>query len=234
MSRAKLAIVGLGKMGRAVDELAQAHGFDVVARLGRDRGSATGIDRDSLRGAEVAIEFTEPASAPANIRALIAAGCPVVTGTTGWSEQLPAVAREVERTGGTMIWESNFSPGAQMLLALLSTAASSVARLPGSFAPHLIESHHAAKKDAPSGTARTLAERAESLGMKVPITSVRVGSVPGTHEIILDAPYEQLRIEHLVRDRRVFASGALIAARWLIGKRGVFRMSDVTGTEPVA
>jgi 4-hydroxy-tetrahydrodipicolinate reductase len=229
MTRPKLAIVGLGKMGRAVDELAAAHGFDVVARLGREGGSAARIDGAALHGADVAIEFTEPSAAPANVRALIAAGCPVVTGTTGWADQLPAVIREVERAGGAMIWESNFSPGAQMLLALLATAATSLARAPDSFAPHIIETHHAAKKDAPSGTARTLAERGEALGVKMPITSVRVGNVPGTHEIVLDAPYEQIRIEHVVRDRRVFASGALLAARWLIGKRGVFRMSDVTG-----
>lgn len=230
MTRAKLAIVGLGKMGRAVDELSAEHGFHVVARLGREGGSATRIDRAALNGADVAIEFTEPASAPANVRALIAAGCPVVTGTTGWNDQLAEMTREVERAGGAMIWESNFSPGAQMLLALLATAATSLARGPGSFAPHIVETHHAAKKDAPSGTARTLAERAEALGVRMPITSVRVGSVPGTHEIVLDAPYEQIRLEHVVRDRRVFASGALQAARWLIGKRGVFRMADVTGT----
>jgi 4-hydroxy-tetrahydrodipicolinate reductase len=229
MTRSKLAIVGLGKMGRAVDELADSHGFDVVARLGRADGSATTITRESLRGADVAIEFTEPSAASANVRALIAAGCPVVTGTTGWSDQLAAVTKEVERAGGAMIWEANFSPGAQLLLALLGTAATSLARAPGSFAPSIIETHHVAKKDAPSGTARALAERAESLGVKVPITSIRVGNVPGTHEIILDAPYEQLRLEHVVRDRRVFASGALLAARWLIGKRGVFRMSHVIG-----
>lgn len=234
MTSAKLAIVGLGKMGRAVEDLAERHGFDVVARIGRERGEAAKIDRDSLHGADVAIEFTEPSSAPANVRALIVAGIPVVSGTTGWNDQLPAVAREVARAGGALIWESNFSPGAQMLLALLATAATSLARAPGGFAPHIVETHHAAKKDAPSGTARTLAERAESLGVKMPITSIRVGTVPGTHEIILDAPYEQIRIEHVVRDRRVFASGALMAARWLIGKRGVFRMSDVAeGTEPM-
>ena len=229
MSRSKLAIVGLGKMGRSIDELADAHGFEVVARIGRERGATPSIDRESLHGADVAIEFTEPASAPANIRALVAAECPVGSGTTGWNDQLPAIARETEKAGGALIWESNFSPGAQLLLALLTTAATSLARSPGGFAPQIIETHHAAKKDAPSGTARTLAERAEGLGVKLPITSIRVGSVPGTHEVVLDAPYEQLRIEHLVRDRRVFASGALIAAKWLIGKRGVFRMSDVTG-----
>ena len=227
MKTTKLAIVGMGKMGRAVDDLAKDHGFDVVARLGRDGGSSTRIDREALRGAEVAIEFTEPTAALGNVRALIAAGCPVVSGTTGWTEHLPAVSREVENAGGALIWDSNFSPGAQMLLALLGTAATSLARAPGGFAPQIVETHHSAKKDAPSGTARTLAERAESLGVKMPITSVRVGSVPGTHEIILDARYEQLRLEHVVRDRRVFAEGALVAARWLIGKRGVFRMSDV-------
>ena len=97
--------------------------------------------------------------------------------------------------------------------------------------PHLIETHHAAKRDAPSGTAIALASQAAALlGRSVPITSVRVGSVPGTHELLFDAPFEQIRLEHVVRDRRVFAAGALRAAEWLIGRRGVFTLDDVLAT----
>ncbi len=224
MSGARLAIVGLGKMGRAVDELAASHGFDVVARIGRD---ANAISAGSLSGAQVAIEFTEPAAAAANVRALLAAGCAVVTGTTGWSDQLAQVRKEVLRDGGALLWESNFSPGAHLMRALLESVASAL-RPGGGFAGHLTETHHAAKKDAPSGTANALIGHAASFGVELPVTSIRVGSVPGTHELTLDAQFEHVTISHVVRDRRVFASGALTAARWLLGKRGVFRMSDLT------
>jgi 4-hydroxy-tetrahydrodipicolinate reductase len=227
MKRLKLAIVGMGKMGRAVDELSSAHGFDVVARFGR--GGAA-IDAASLAGADVAIEFTEPTQAAANIRALVSAGCPVVSGTTGWGHELDAIANEVGTARGALFWESNFSMGAHLFFSLVASAAEALSASPYQFAAHLVETHHAAKKDAPSGTARTAAERAASNGLQVPITSVRVGSVPGVHDLLLDAPYEQLRIEHVVRDRRVFASGALSAARWIIGRKGVFRMADMTAS----
>ena len=226
MKRRRLAIVGMGKMGRAVDELAEAHGFDVVARIGRGNQA---IDARTLSGAEVAIEFTSPASAPGNVRALIAAGCPVVSGTTGWQAEMEAVTASVKKAGGALMWESNFSVGAHLFFNLVSKAAAGAAQ--AGFDAHLVETHHTAKKDAPSGTARTAAEHARAAGLELPITSVRVGSVPGVHELILDAPYEQLRIEHVVRDRKVFASGALQAARWIIGKKGVFRMSDMTREE---
>ena len=229
MSAAKLAIVGLGRMGHAVDELAASHGFEVVARIGRERG-AVAIDHAALGGADVAIEFTEPAEAPRNIRALVAAQCPVVCGTTGWTKDFDAIAAEVVRSGGALFWESNFSVGAHLFFSLVATAAQAMRASATAFSPHLIETHHTAKKDAPSGTARTAAERAAAAGVDVPITSVRVGSVPGVHELILDAPFEQIRIEHMVRDRKVFASGALTAARWLIGRKGVFRMTDMTAS----
>jgi 4-hydroxy-tetrahydrodipicolinate reductase len=110
---------------------------------------------------------------------------------------------------------------------LVTRAAELLAKTPG-FEAQIIETHHSAKKDAPSGTAATLAASASTAwGKKIPITSVRVGAVPGTHEFVFDAPFEQIHLEHIARDRRVFADGALVAARWLIGKRGVFTMRDI-------
>ena len=103
----------------------------------------------------------------------------------------------------------------------------------GSFAPHLIETHHAAKKDAPSGTALSLVRQLSgAVGGEIPITSVRVGSVPGTHQVLFDAPFEQLRFTHEARDRRVFAEGALVAAGWLIGREGIFTMRDLLHSSP--
>ena len=228
MTATPLALIGLGRMGRALVDLAPDRGFQVVARLGRGQA----ITRESLAGAVVAIEFTVPESAAANVFACAAAGCPVVVGTTGWYGQLPAVTAEVDRSGGAMLYAPNFSVGVAIFHRIVAEAARLFAGA-ASFDAHLVETHHAAKKDAPSGTAAALEQTAATAsGKPLPITSVRVGSVPGTHELVFDAPFEQVRLVHEARDRRVFAEGALVAARWLVevGRRGVFTMQDVLAT----
>lgn len=224
----RLAIVGMGKMGHAIAELAPSRGWDVVAQL--DEGEAkAGLTRDTLNGADVAVEFTVPSATPANVRALVAAGCPVVVGTTGWYDKLDDVRRDVDMSNGAMLAATNFSLGVNIFEQIVTTAAGLLAKAPG-FEAHVVETHHSAKKDAPSGTAKTLVKRASAAwGHEIPVTSVRTGSVPGTHEFIFDAPFEQIHLEHIARDRRVFAEGALVAAAWLIGKRGVFTMKDVLG-----
>lgn len=224
----RLAVVGLGRMGRAVEQLAPERGFDVVARVraAHNRGG-DGITAASLAGADVAIEFTQPDAAVSNIHATLAAGCPIVVGTTGWYAALPGVIAEVARVNGALLWAPNFAIGVNIFEQLVEQAARLAAAAPG-FDAHIVETHHAAKKDAPSGTALKLAQAARrGAGRDIPVTSVRTGSVPGTHELLLDAPFEQIRLEHVARDRRVFAEGALLAARWLIGRRGVYQMRDV-------
>ena len=233
MSEVPIALVGMGKMGRALAALAPERGFRVVAELDPARADYVGITRESLRGAQVAIEFTTPQAAPANARACAAAGCPVVVGTTGWYDQLPAVAADVERSGGAILTAPNFSIGVAVFDRVVAEAARLFAQLDG-FDAHLVETHHAAKKDAPSGTAGALAKTASAaLGRAIPVTSIRVGHVPGTHEVVFDAPFEQVRLVHEARDRRVFAEGALVAARWLVGRRGAFTMADVLSGSPV-
>ena len=224
----RLALVGRGKMGHAIEQLAPERGWEVVARLdeAENRGGA-GLTRATLRGAEVVVDFTTPAAAVADIRAAVSAGCPIVVGTTGWYDALPSVAAWVQERGGALLTAPNFSIGVNLFEQIVATASRLLAGAPG-FDVHLVETHHAAKKDAPSGTALKLAATAAAgLGHAVPITSVRTGSVPGTHELLFDASFEQIRLEHVARDRRVFAEGALVAAGWLIGKHGVFTMQDV-------
>jgi 4-hydroxy-tetrahydrodipicolinate reductase len=222
----KLAIVGMGKMGRAIEQLAGERGCEVVARLDVAETRA-GIEPKSLNGAEVAVEFTTPDSAAANVRGLIAAGVPTVVGTTGWYDALPAIVSEVKKRDGALLTATNFSLGVNAFEAILAHAAATLAAT-GGFDAHMIELHHSAKKDAPSGTASTLEKAASSAwGKAIPITSVRTGSIPGTHEVIFDAPFETIRIAHVARDRRVFAEGAIVAAKWLAGRRGVFTMKDV-------
>ncbi|MEO8561237.1 MAG: dihydrodipicolinate reductase C-terminal domain-containing protein [bacterium] len=234
MTDVALALIGMGKMGRALAALAPERGFRVVAQLDPTRPDYAGVNAGTLAGAQVAIDFTAPDSAAANARACAAAGCPVVVGTTGWYDALPAVAADIERAGGAMLTAPNFSVGVAVFDRVVAEVARLFASLDG-FDAHLVETHHAAKKDAPSGTAGMLARTAEdALGRAIPVTSIRVGHVPGTHELIFDAPFEQVRLVHEARDRRVFAEGALLAARWLVGRRGVFTMQDVLSSPHAA
>jgi 4-hydroxy-tetrahydrodipicolinate reductase len=229
MSR-KLALVGMGKMGKAIAELATSRDWEVVARLDR-AAMKRGVTADDLSGADVAVEFTVPHSTPANVRALLAVGVPIVVGTTGWYDQLPAISDEVKSKGGAMLAATNFSLGVNIFEQITETASRLLGGAPG-FSAQIVETHHAAKLDAPSGTAATLRTSASAAWGRgeIPITSIRTGSVPGTHEFIFDAPFETIHLEHIARDRRVFAEGALVAAGWLIGKHGVFTMRDVLGT----
>ena len=227
-ARRKVALIGLGKMGCALAQLAPERGWDVVATVeSAENRDARGITPESLGGADVAIEFTTPQAAPANVRAAVAAGCPIVVGTTGWSDELASVSEFVAARKGALLSAANFSLGVnafEQIVALASRLLSGV----GGFDVQLVETHHAAKKDAPSGTAIMLRRAAAPAWTReIPITSVRTGSVPGTHELIFDAPFETVTLTHAARDRRVFAEGALVAAAWLIGRHGVFTMQDV-------
>lgn len=224
----RVALVGMGRMGRALDALAPERGVEIVARLDAAE-MQRGLTRDDLQGAQVAIEFTQPECAIDNAVACLALGCPVVIGTTGWSAQRSALEAGIDRFRCAALWAPNFSLGVQLFLAFVEDAAR---RLRGvsAFDTHVIETHHTAKRDAPSGTAIALAERvAFGLGHTVPVTSVRVGSVPGTHEVVFDAPFEQIRFTHEARDRRVFADGALTAAQWLAAGRlpALYSLQDV-------
>ena len=225
----RVALVGMGKMGRAILQIAEERGIPVVATLDREDT----VDAPTLGGADVAIEFSEPGAAVENVRACLRAGCPVVVGTTGWLDALPALSGEVQAAGGRMLWAANFSLGVNIMLEL-AAAAGRLVRDRG-FDAAIVETHHAAKKDAPSGTALAIARAAEpAFGRSIAIASARVGYVPGRHELVLDAPFEQLRLVHDARDRRVFAEGALAAARWLAARRepGVYTMKDVLGGAP--
>jgi len=224
----RLAIIGDGKMGRTLVQLAPERGFRMCALIdAKNNQHGAGITRSSLNGADVAVEFTEPEAAVANIEAALRARVPLVVGTTGWYAELPRIRELAAQETGSLFVAPNFSIGVAVFARLASRVGQSMSSL-RQFDAHIVETHHAAKKDAPSGTGALLRDLvARPLGRAVPVTSVRVGSVPGTHEIIFDSPFEQIRMTHEARDRRVFADGALVAARWLIGRTGVFGMDDL-------
>lgn len=230
MTTPHIAVIGNGKMGTAIAQMIHERGWQVSAMLdGSHNRNGDGISKRSLGHADVAIEFTEPGSAVKNIMACISDGIPVVVGTTGWYDSLPLVTAAAIDRGGALLWAPNFSIGVALFTEIARQAARLMAATPD-FAAHLVETHHSAKKDAPSGTALAIIEAMkETSGRTIPVTSVRTGSVPGTHELIFDGPFEQISMRHEARDRRVFADGALRAAQWLIGKKGVFTMRDVLG-----
>lgn len=235
MNEPAIAIIGDGKMGRTIGQMVQERGWHLTAMLGQEHNrDGAGITRRALGDPDVAIEFTEPASAVSNIMACIHEGVPVVVGTTGWYDALPMITETANEEGATLLWAPNFSIGVTLFVELARRAAEIMAR--SDFSAAMVETHHSAKKDAPSGTALAIARAMEgSLGKPLPVTSVRTGSVPGTHEIIFDGPFEQITMRHEARDRRVFADGALRAAQWLKGKKGVYTMRDVLGfTDQVA
>jgi 4-hydroxy-tetrahydrodipicolinate reductase len=227
----KLAVIGDGKMGKAIASLAADHGFEVVPLIGEREVEESGVTPTLLAGANVAVEFTVPDAAARNVRACVAAGCPVVCGTTGWEAERAAVEADVRAAKGALLWAPNFSIGVHLFTRIAEYAARLVADAHAGFDAHIIEMHHSRKLDAPSGTARSIADRASrEFRENIPITSVRTGNVPGTHQLIFDGAFEQIRLEHIARDRRVFAAGALVAARWLIGRQGVFTLDDMLGT----
>jgi 4-hydroxy-tetrahydrodipicolinate reductase len=228
MSGRRVAIIGDGKMGQAIRQLAEEKGWTVTAVIGEhESAGGKGITAKSLGTPQVAVEFTQPDAAVANMSACLRAGVPVVAGTTGWYDSLPEVTRIAKETGSSLLWSPNFSIGVNVMIEL-ARYAGAMTRSLEDFDAHIVETHHAKKKDAPSGTAIAIAKAAgDALARPVPTTSVRTGSVPGTHELIFDGTFEQLSLTHLARDRRVFAEGALKAAAWLIGKKGVFTMRDV-------
>jgi len=220
----RLAMVGNGRMGRAVAELATERGHIVHTIIGhRENVGGTALTRERLAGAEVAIEFTRPDAVVPNLERLIEAGIPTVTGTTGWSAELPRIARLVEARRGALLHAANFSIGVHLFLRAARDLAARFAGRP-EFDSFILEEHHAAKRDAPSGTAAALRARIREAdaAREFPITSIRAGSIPGTHVVTYDGPYDTIALSHVARSRWGFAAGALAAAEWLPGRTGVY------------
>ncbi len=216
----RLGIIGTGKMGREIEAMAARRGHDVVWTLSsRENPEARGITADKVAGADAVLEFTSPSAVSADLLALAALGATVVCGTTGWAQDLPRVTEAFAAGGGTLVHAANFSVGVRQLFDLVTRAA----RLypPAGYAAYLVEEHHAEKRDAPSGTARTIATIFEmETGLSLPVTSVRAGSVPGTHRLVFDSPEDEVEIIHRARGRTGFARGAVWAAERVAGRKG--------------
>jgi 4-hydroxy-tetrahydrodipicolinate reductase len=225
----RIAVVGPGKMGQAIIELAKERGHEIhtiVDRLENAGGRALTAGR--LKGADVALEFTRPESAPINLERLAELGVPTVTGTTGWTEALPRIADLVTQRGTALLHAANFSVGVHLFFRA-SVELARCFRGRKDYEVSITEAHHASKVDAPSGTALQLQRRlwSEEPGRRFPITSVREGDLPGTHTLLYDGPFETVSLSHVTRSRQAFAAGALAAAEWLPGRTGVFTFDDM-------
>jgi 4-hydroxy-tetrahydrodipicolinate reductase len=230
----RIGIIGYGKMGRLVERLAPEHGCEVV-RIFRSSENADGqvLTPDALSGIDVAIEFTTALAAPQNIRRLIESGVGVVTGTTGWFEQIPLLRQFGDSNNGKVVWGPNFSVGLHHFRGIVAEAARRFAR-EEAYGAWGWEIHHTLKKDAPSGTLLALADDISRSGYArgVSLSSNRAGAVPGTHEIGFDATEDTITLRHTARSRDGFARGALRAARWLADKRGFFEFREIADELP--
>jgi 4-hydroxy-tetrahydrodipicolinate reductase len=220
----RIAIVGNGKMGKAVAALAAERGHTIHTVVGsNENAGGRALTREGLSGVDVAIEFTRPEAAVSNLERLIELGIPTVTGTTGWTAALPRITALVETRKGALLHAANFSAGVHLFLRAARELARNFSGRP-EFVASIREEHHAAKLDAPSGTALLLQHQlgASDALRSFPIASVRAGTLPGTHTLTYDGPHETVSLSHVARDREAFAAGALTAAEWLPGKAGVF------------
>ncbi len=230
----KIALLGYGKMGKVIERIALERGHKIV--LKKDHDSSF----EGLENADVAIDFSVPDSAVENISACLNKGIPVISGTTGWLTDYPKMVELCNAKNGSFIYGSNFSLGVNVFFELNEYLAKMMANLK-QYKVSMEEIHHTQKLDAPSGTAITLAEGVikhtdyanwtleTPISNEIHIEAKRIENIPGTHSIFYDSEVDQIEIKHTAHSREGFALGAVIAAEWLVGKKGVFTMKDVLG-----
>ena len=236
----KIALIGYGKMGKAIEEIATAKGNEVVLRISID--NPEDFTEENLQKADVAIEFSTPESAADNIKKCFDAGVPVVCGTTGWLKDLDNVKQYCTKKNSAFLYASNFSVGVNLFFALNKYLAE-LMNDRFEYNVTMEEVHHTQKKDAPSGTAITLAEQILDKSntkkkwvndktdneAELEIISKRIDEVPGVHTVKYNSPVDFIEITHSAYNRKGFASGAVLAAKFLAGKKGIFTMQDVLG-----
>lgn len=225
----KLAIVGYGRMGRLIEQLAPEYGFEIALKLDEfNNARFEGITPENFRGVDVAVEFSVPSAVVENIERISALGVNMVVGTTGWFDRREQVREMVERSGTGLVWSPNYSVGVNVFFRIVAEAARRFNQHP-EYGAWGWEIHHAAKKDAPSGTMLQLVEEMKKAGYGRPVdvSSSRAGAHPGTHEIGFDSTADTITLRHTARSREGFARGALKAARWIIGKKGFYEFSEI-------
>ncbi len=227
----RLLLVGHGRMGRLVEQLAPQYGFELSGFLEvENNAGGAGVTGELCRGVDVAIDFSAPESTLATVPRLAAQHVNLVVGSTGWQAHEAELRQAVAACGVGVVAAANFSLAATLMDALTEQAGRLFAGAE-SYGAFIHEAHHKTKKDAPSGTALMLRKALERGGyhLSVDISSTRAGAIPGIHTVGFDGPAETLTLQHTVRDRATFAHGALLAAQWVVGRKGWFSMRDVLG-----
>jgi 4-hydroxy-tetrahydrodipicolinate reductase len=233
----RIALIGYGKMGKAIEALAIEAGHEIVKII--DADNASEISSITPENCDVAIEFSQPTTAYKNIKTLVGNGVTTMVGTTGWLENYDEISDLCKKNNGTFLYASNYSIGVNLFFELNKWLAEKMAVL-GGYVPDMVEIHHTEKKDAPSGTAITLAEGIlqKNIGIKgwinepssddsqIGIISLREPGVPGTHTVTYRSPLESIEIKHTAHDRKVFASGVIKVAEWITNQSGVLTMED--------
>ena len=225
----KLALIGYGRMGRLVGELAPEHGFAVVLKLDEfNNENGVGMTAENFAGVDVAVDFSIPSVVADNAVRLAEMQTPVAIGATGWLDELDRVRAAVERHDAALVYGANFSVGVNAFYRIVEAAAKALAGQE-EYDAFLYEAHHKFKVDAPSGTALRLLDAMREAGYAraVDVASNRVGHVPGTHEIGFDSAADTIRVTHAARSRVGFARGALKAARWIMGRKGLYEFSKI-------
>lgn len=221
----KILLLGAGKTGSLVAEIARERGHVVTILRSADNPRASGLTHELLGPIDVVVDFTTPDCVLANIHACVAAKKNMVVGTTGWYSEIPRIRTEVETRGTGFVYGSNFSIGVNLFFDLVQTSAPA---LQHKYLPHIYERHHAQKKDAPSGTAVTIQNLLQkNSNLEIEVTSFREGEVIGMHEVVLDSTHDTIYLCHDAKSRRGFAEGAVRAAEWIAGKKGLFDFKDV-------
>jgi 4-hydroxy-tetrahydrodipicolinate reductase len=224
----KIALIGYGVMG----QLVAAETINAGDEIGYQLTSAhADVDIaalvEKLSGHDVAIDFSVGKAVPRNVEACMRAGVPLVEGTTGWKDQLATVQSVVKEHFGALVYGANFSIGVNLFCQVADYASNLFARV-NNYAPFIEEAHHSRKRDAPSGTALVIQGlMAKYFDAEIPTSSTRAGHIPGTHRVGFDSAADQVLLSHTARSRAGFASGALLAARWIVGKKGMYEFRDV-------
>lgn len=238
----KIALIGYGKMGKAIETIALQRGHDIILKINMDNRQS--FTKENLRRADVAIEFTNPHTAVENILRCMEYEVPVVCGTTGWLTELPAIETALYKYDGSFLYASNFSLGVNIFFEINKLLAKLMAGQKD-YDVHMTEIHHTEKKDAPSGTAITLAEQILAVDFKkkkwvntptgkiddLYIESQRIDPAAGTHIVNWTSAIDDIEIKHTAHNRAGFALGAMLAAEFLRGKKGMFTMRDVLGLD---
>ena len=221
----RVLLLGNGKTGSLVGEVALARGHSVEVLTSQENLHARALTADRLREIDAAIDFTNPEAVLENMAACIRHRCPIVVGTTGWYQKVSEVQKEVEASGSSLLYASNFSIGVNVFFEIIHAAA---AALNHGYEAKIVERHHTQKKDAPSGTAVSMQKIVEEVAKKKPeITSVREGDTVGTHVLLLDSQNDTMMLVHDSKNRRGYAEGAIRAAEWLLGKKGFYEFREV-------